>query len=95
MEGLTSAFLLDFGPVLVVEFSAVGNACYLYRKRNAETILPDFWTSRHLGAGALKDRALCEDWIVHRKKRITYARGWEEEAAQALAQFGIRPGGRR
>ena len=35
----TSVFLLDFGTVLVVEFSQAGNACYLYEKPNAEQSL--------------------------------------------------------
>ena len=39
-----SAFLLDFGSVVVVEFSRVGNACYLYEQPNAAKVIPDIWS---------------------------------------------------
>ena len=35
IDGLTSAFLLDFGSIVVVEFSAPGNACYFTTKRSS------------------------------------------------------------
>ena len=38
-------FILDFGPILAIEFSAVGNACYLYEKKSAAEIVPDIWTT--------------------------------------------------
>lgn len=44
IEGLTSAFLLDFGNLLVIEFSAAGNACYVYDRATGSRLIPDFWT---------------------------------------------------
>ena len=37
-----SAFLLDFGSIIVVEFSKIG-ACFIYDSRDFNKILPDFW----------------------------------------------------
>lgn len=39
-----SAFLLDFGNLLVVEFSEPGNACYCYGPTLARYVVPDFWS---------------------------------------------------
>jgi hypothetical protein len=41
----TSAFLLDFGALLVVEFSKVGNACHVYERAQARRVIPDFWST--------------------------------------------------
>jgi hypothetical protein len=41
-----SAFLLDFGNLLVVEFSEPGNAGYCYGPALAKQIVPDFWIPR-------------------------------------------------
>ncbi|MBI4457331.1 MAG: hypothetical protein HY644_15740 [Acidobacteria bacterium] len=88
MDGSTSGFLLDLGPLLAVEFSAVGNACYLYRKDDIEKIIPDFWTPDSFYLTVLKQPRLCLQRIVHRN---AWPGAWQEEASQILAQFGIRP----
>jgi len=93
MDGPTSAFLLDFGSLLAIEFSVVNNACYFYRKNDIEKIMPDFWTSRPVIWTSLKERGLCVSWVVHRKsKSAWHGGGWEEKATNILAQFGIRQG---
>ena len=39
IHGATSAFLLDFGPLVVVEFNQAGNACYLYEKSSSDKVI--------------------------------------------------------
>ena len=87
----TSAFLLEFDKLLVVEFSEVNNACYLYRKNDIAKIIPDFWTSQPFDLTQLKNRELRLKSISH--KKTNYSGGWQEKTAQILAQreFDIRP----
>jgi hypothetical protein len=87
----TSAFLLDFGTVLVVEFSQAGNACYLYEKPNAGKVITDFWTQVPFtiqdGRNRLKHPRLAVD-------RVSHDRGgrWQKTLADLLAaRYGIRP----
>ncbi|HMY54278.1 MAG TPA: EH signature domain-containing protein [Candidatus Obscuribacter sp.] len=35
----TSAFIMDFGAIAIVEFSEVGNACYVYNRKDMEKLL--------------------------------------------------------
>lgn len=93
-----SAFLLDFGPLLVIEFSETGNACYMYRKNDVDKIIPDFWTSKPFVQRQLRRKDLVEKRIVHRQRKSSWhGPGWEHEAANTLAgpKFNIRPGDRR
>jgi hypothetical protein len=80
----TSAFLLDFGPVVVVEFSRVGNACYLYEKSNVEKVIPDFWSQEPFTVLKLKNRLLAAETIVHSGR-------WQTTLRHILARYGIRP----
>lgn len=81
----TSAFLLDFGPILVIEFSKPGNACYVYERRAADELIPDFWSIRRFTFERLKQERVCVARIVHRP-------GWQEEMRRVLAHYGIRQG---
>jgi hypothetical protein len=91
-----SAFLLDFGPLLVIEFSETGNACYVYRKNDADKIVPDFWASKPFVQKKLRRTDLPHERIVHRQRKSPWhSGGWEESAAQLLARFDIRPGRQR
>jgi hypothetical protein len=90
IDGHTSAFLLDFGSIVVVEFSAPGNACYFYHKAEFNKILPEFWARRTLTVSELKKKTSSltkqfgADWNgVHRS-------GWEADASQLLALYGVR-----
>jgi hypothetical protein len=85
----TSAFLLDFGPVVVVEFSQVGNACFLYEKPNAEKVIPDFWTQASFTIQyGLKAPSLAADRVRHDREGR-----WQKTLADLLAaRYGIRPG---
>ena len=88
-----SAFLLDFGPLMVIEFSETGNACYVYRQKDVEKVLADFWTSQPFAQRKLRRRDLAHERIVHRQRKSPWhSGGWEESAAQLLARFDIRPG---
>lgn len=81
----TSAFLLDFGSVVVVEFSQVG-ACYLYNKSHVTKVIPDFWTPQLLSVQELKNPTLAVARIRHDREGR-----WQTTLAQLLAQHGIRP----
>lgn len=91
----TSAFLLDFGRIIAIEFSAYGNACYLYEKSEFDKVVPDFWSTNAFQSYRLKQRKLSFIKIDHKKPRYaSYGGGWEEEIAHILARRDIRPGGR-
>ncbi len=81
----TSAFLLDFGPILVIEFSKTGNACFVYEKQASDELIPDFWSIRRFIFERLKQERACVARIVHRP-------GWQEEMRRVLARYGIRQG---
>jgi len=90
----TSAFVLDFGRVVAVEFSAVNNACYLYDKSSFEKLVPDFWATKPFELKHLKRLDLSFKQITHRPARRGTgwrSTGWEKPAADFLRQFEIRP----
>jgi hypothetical protein len=83
----TSAFILDFGALLIIEFSAVGNACYVYEKRVAAEIVPDIWTSLPFHKTDLKRKSK-----VATGQPITHDRQnrWKIEMERFLARYGVR-----
>ena len=83
----TSAFILDFGSIMAIEFSAVGNACYLYEKRAAAEIVPDIWTSMPFSKSDLKRRSK-----IATRQPITHDRQnrWMNEIERLLAGYGVR-----
>ncbi len=82
--GETSAFLLDFGTVIAVEFSKSGNACYLYEKPAAEKVIPDFWRPKPFSVSDLKSKHLKAKWVPHQLR-------WQQELEMILARYGVRP----
>jgi hypothetical protein len=84
IHGTTSAFLFDFGPLVIVEFSQAGNACYLYEKPNSGKVIVDFWAPHGFTVAGLKNRDLATHTMRHRA-------GWQLTLAHLLAQYGIRP----
>jgi hypothetical protein len=78
----TSAFVMEFGRVVVVEFSESGNACYIYQVENGRDPIP--WQAAEVDMFALKSTRRAKDWLRH-------AQGWEYSFANSLARFGIRP----
>lgn len=81
----TSAFLLDFGRILVVEFSKVGNAVYVYEHRDIPGLSSGFWSNARFPTADLKQGDNCVARIVHNPK-------WQREMRTLLAQYGIHPG---
>jgi hypothetical protein len=84
MDADTSAFMLDFGSLIAVEFSKSGNACYLYKKADFEKVVQDFWAEKQFVTRDLKRRDRCLEKVVHSKV-------WREGMKQTLAMYGIRP----
>ncbi len=81
----SSAFVLDFGRIVVVEFSEVGNACYIYEKSAFSELFPEFW-AKAFPAKHLKNQELVAE-------RITRSiRDWQSSARQILSRFGVRRG---
>jgi len=83
----TSAFILDFGPIMAVEFSAVGNACYLYEKKAAAEIVPDIWTTVPFSKSDLKRRSKI---ATAQPIRHDQQNRWKHEVESILARYGIR-----
>lgn len=81
--GQRSAFLLDFGNVLAVEFEGVG-ACYLYDARTRDKYFREFYTLRPFDDQLLK----MPSNALYRKR---HQGNWGWVLGQALAQSGIYP----
>jgi len=83
----TSAFILDFGPIVAIEFSAVGNACYLYETKAAAEIVPDLWTTLPFSKTDLKRKPK-----IATSQPITHDRQnrWKNEMERILARYGVR-----
>jgi hypothetical protein len=91
IDGHTSAFLLDFGKIVVVEFSAPGNACYVYHESDFKKIVADFWTRGTLTVTGLKKK----ESSIGKQSRFywngVHRAGWQSDASQLLAFYGVRP----
>jgi hypothetical protein len=81
----TSAFLLDFGRVMVVEFSQVNNAVYVYEHREIPDLNDAFWSQARFSLSTLKQKDRCIE-------RMTHTPHWQSKMRTLLAQFGIHPG---
>ena len=86
--GINSAFILDFGKVVVVEFSRIG-ACYIYSAEQFKSEVPNIWSNNTYRETNLKNKSNSLDRIIH---RITTNINWRDDAARILARYGIRPG---
>jgi hypothetical protein len=82
--GSTTALLLDFGPLLVIEFSPPEDACYIYEKRVIDHVVPEFWTRQSFSVTQLKQTSICFDCIV-------YDQSWQEQLTEILDYFGMHP----
>jgi hypothetical protein len=83
INGNDSAFLLDFGQIVAIEFHPVG-AIYFYDKQNFNQIVPHFWQQQAFSVSHIK-----QPWQA--KERISHIGDWQYKAAAFLAQHGIRP----
>lgn len=80
-DGSQSAFILDFGDALVVEFNQVGKV-YIFNSREKNRFLPNIFRDKRFTDGELKR------YEVYSK---THQGNWQPVVEQALAQNGIRP----
>ncbi|MCC6932572.1 MAG: hypothetical protein IT292_04875 [Deltaproteobacteria bacterium] len=87
----TSAFILDFGPIVVVEFNEVGNACYFYKKEEFSKVCSNFWAS-DISFGGLKDSKLKLDKVSHRQVVSEISVGWDTKVVKLLSDYGVRRG---
>lgn len=79
----SSAFILDFGQIVVVEFNQVGNACYIYTRHQFDSIVKEFWTSS-ISFSLLKNQSIVAERVRHTPEK------WQDETRGVLARFGIR-----
>lgn len=83
VQGTSSALLLDFGPVVVLQLSDLSADCYVYGARSFARVLPDFWQSPPFAAEALL--------VPSHAALVHYDRNWEKGVAEILTLCDIRP----
>jgi hypothetical protein len=81
--GQKSAFLLDFGSIIVIEFNGVG-ACYIYDDRYRRVLFPDIYTDQPFSDPKLKKPEFADE-------RIRHIGNWQWRLRSILARYGIRP----
>ncbi|HXG22743.1 MAG TPA: EH signature domain-containing protein [Methylomirabilota bacterium] len=79
-----SAFIMDFGSVIVVEFSKAGNACSIHDAKSSREKLGDFQINKFYKT-RLKKRPRSLGWFRHDQEGK-----WMWDIQQYLARFGIR-----
>lgn len=85
-----AAFVLDFGPLIAVEFSEIGYA-YLYTRDEFTRYVPDLWTRVPVNESRLKNQGIPSERKIRHKAiaKIVYV-DWRNDAASILSQHGIR-----
>jgi EH_Signature domain len=83
VNGGASSFLMDFGPIVAIEFSTSG-ATYFYNRETFNDIVPNLWQRVHFSEASLQSRDRARGWVAHKPD-------WEDEAASLLAKYDIRP----
>jgi hypothetical protein len=78
----TSAFVLDLGRIVAVEFSEVGNALYIYTKPNFNKIMPNMFVSR-TDLSTLKREEMAVTRVIRRD-------GWTSKVISILEEYGIK-----
>ena len=79
--GASSAFFLDFGPLVVVEFSTVG-CVYIYDRSVFNEMMSDFW-AKESTSNSLKLKARAIETIRH-------THDWQQKVRNILSRYGIR-----
>lgn len=82
-DGDGSAFVMDFGSLLVVEFSRANNACYFYLPDSKASVVGNFW-SPIFRSSELKDRDVGRHFPHHHQV-------WQKNFIRELALLGLRP----
>ncbi len=80
-SAISSAFILDFDQIVVVEFSTVG-CVYIYDRADFLTIMSDFWIDE-FNSDRLKRRSLAIDYISH-------TADWQQKVRNILSRYGVR-----
>jgi len=82
-RGQQSAFMLDFGSILVIEFNGVG-ACYVYGELIGNLFFNDIYTNQAYDDDGLKKPH-------HAEERLTHRGDWQWRFQNVLANYGVRP----
>lgn len=82
-RGQQSAFMLDFGSILVIEFNGVG-ACYIYGELNRKKFFKDIYANREFNDDSLKKPSYAEERLIHKGD-------WQWRFQNVLANYGVRP----
>lgn len=88
----TSAFILDFGNTVSVEFSTTGNACYNYQKNDFEKANKDFYRKNYSYKDLKVSHYMEPPNHGYRQVHKPPPRVWQGELGAWLAKKGIRPG---
>ena len=83
IDGSTSALILDFGAVVVVQVSELSDACYVYGKRNFAPLVPDLWRSQPFTVAELA--------VSSQAATVYHHATWEKDLAEILALCDILP----
>lgn len=83
IHGSTSALILDFGAVVVVQVSEINDACYVYGKRGFAPLVPDFWRSQPFTIDELA--------VPAQAAIIDYQKTWEKDLSEILTLCDIHP----
>ena len=78
---LTSAFVMEFGQTIIVEFSEAGNACFVYKRAKGKDLIS--WHASTVDLRVLKNPRSASSRLIHGYR-------WEHEFATNLARRGIR-----
>ena len=85
-----AAFVLDFGPLIAVEFSEIGYA-YLYTRDEFTRYIPDLWTRVPINESRFKNQGIpSERKIRHKAIAQIVNVDWRKDAAYILSQYGVR-----
>lgn len=82
-DGDGSAFVMDFGSVVVVEFSRANNACYFYAPDSKCAVITKFW-SPSFRTSDLKNRDIGRYFAHHHQI-------WQRNLGRELSLLGVRP----
>ncbi len=81
----SSTFIMNFGEYIAVEFSDVGNACFVYDALRFKELFGDIHRLKVSGGRHLKSE-------IKAKIRQRHPLGWEARLTPRLAELGIRQG---
>lgn len=85
-----AAFVLDFGSIIVVEFSDLGRI-YLYERQEFDKLIPNMWLTRHISENELKNTNIPKERMIrHQDIRNIVNVDWRVKAASILAKEGVR-----